>query len=217
MDFFFIIDYIMPWLFLAGLALVMWLIGLLTVEFTRQGSFSSLLTWGLFTAVLTSALCAWFAWSFANIAEKNALAITLTVATVCFAAAFQPSFAALRNGHKLAKHVRAMAPVVVEIIAQQFDAIDNDKTGTITESKLDWAQTSLPLTEQEKKALAFARSQISEIGHVTGQHTSLVTVMHLIGNLPMTTLAPVTIYEYGISKVDLERYPQFVKQHYRHW
>jgi hypothetical protein len=193
------------------------IVGMLPAGAVEGGS-SSVLTWGIFAGLIMAALCAWLGYMFGDMELNKPRATAIVSAIIAFAVTMWLPVDTYVNGHSYAVYARQVAPVVRTFVLEHFDDIDGDGDGTITDSEMDTALSRLSLTNEQRQALEFMRSNQSEAGHVIGSYTTTTYVWISTGNgggymSPVIT----TTYIYGVSRGDLEHYPERVIEKWKLW
>jgi hypothetical protein len=157
------------------------------------------------------------AWMFLDFESQHPVRYGLFVGLGCAALIFSPVGSDLIHGHEIASYMRQMAPEVQSVLTQKFDALHSDDHADLTDADLALALANMPLSENERAVLTLARSELSEIGHVTGSYTTYITTTVMAGKVPITTTTPVTMHTYGINRDDLAMYPERVQKKYELW
>ncbi len=183
-----------------------------------EGGASSVLIWGVVTALIMGAFSAWIGYMMGDMEFNNPRATAIVSAVVAFIATMWLPADTYINGHSYAVYARKMAPVVRNFVLEHFDQIDADRSGTISDEEMGAAISTLSLTDEQRQALQFMRDNQSEAGHVTGSYTTTTYVWISTGNgggymSPIIT----TNYIYGVNRGDLEHYPERVIEKWKLW
>ncbi len=183
-----------------------------------EGGASSVLTWGIIAGLIMAGLCSWLGYMFGDMEFNRPRPTAIICAIIAFAMTMWLPIDTYVNGHSYAVYARQVAPVVRTFALEHFDEIDVDRDGTITDSEMDNALSRLSLTNEQRQALEFMRSNQSEAGHVIGSYTTTTYVWISTGNgggfmSPVIT----TTYIYGVSRGDLEHYPERVIEKWKQW
>ncbi len=183
-----------------------------------SGGASSVLIWGIIAGLIMAALCGWLAFMFADMELESTRPATTIAAVIAFTATMWLPADTYINGHSYAVYARQVAPIVRTFVLEHFDEIDADRDGTITDEEMGNALSTLSLTNEQRQALEFMRSNQSEAGHVIGSYTTTTYVWISTGNgggfmSPVIT----TTYIYGVSRGDLEHYPERVNEKWKLW
>lgn len=136
-----------------------------------------------------------------------------------FATGLIPALHLVLTGGKWAEYLRQIAPVVKEIGLASFAETDLDGNGTLTTKELAITLEKLSVDPRDRRRiLRHIHDEISEVGHVIDSYTT--TGFIFIANpkgggmmVPTTT----THYVYGVSREDLESYPERIIHKYRRW
>lgn len=206
----------------ALLAIVMlagcFLMGMLPASAVSGGA-SSVLGFGLLTGGIMAGFTAWIAWMIADMETRR----PALVATICGAIAFATTMwlpaDTIINGKQYAAYARHITPIVRTYVIDNFNAIDTDGTGVITDEEMDAALSNLTLTQEQRQALEFMRSNQHEAGHVIGSYTTTTYVWISTGPNGRGYMSPVitTHYIYGVSRGDLENYPERTIAKWQKW
>lgn len=193
------------------------LVGWLPASAVSAGA-SSVLLWGIVAGAIMAALCGWLAFMIFDMEIENPRTATIITALVAFGVTMWLPADTYINGHSYAVYARKVAPIVRTYVLEHFDEIDVDRDGTITDSEMGNALSNLSLTSEQRQALEFMRSNQSEAGHVIGSYTTTTYVWISTGNgggfmSPVIT----TTYIYGVSRGDLEHYPERVAEKWKQW
>ncbi len=183
-----------------------------------SGGASSVLIWGIVAGLIMAALCGWLAFMMFDMEVENPRTPTIITALVAFGVTIWLPADTYINGHSYAVYARQVAPIVRTFVLEHFDQIDIDRDGTITDSEMGTALDNLSLTNEQRQALEFMRSNQSEAGHVIGSYTTTTYVWISTGNgggfmSPVIT----TTYIYGVNRGDLEQYPERVIEKWKQW
>ncbi len=201
---------------LATLALC-FLLGALPASAVAGGA-SSVLIWGIIAGLVAGAVCAGMGYMIGDMEFDNPRLTAIICGVVAFAVTMWLPADTCINGHSYAAYARQTAPVVRSYVIEHFDAIDADHDGTITDSEMSAALSTLSLTNEQRQALQFMRDNQSEAGHVIGSYETTTYVWISTGNgggymSPITT----TNYIYGVNRRDLENYPERVIEKWKLW
>ncbi len=193
------------------------IVGMLPASAVAGGA-SSVLTWGIIAGLIMAALCAWLGYMFGDMEYNNPRPTAIISAIIAFAVTMWLPVDTYVNGHSYAVYARQVAPIVQTFVLEHFDDIDGDRDGTITDEEMGTALSRLSLTNEQRQALEFMRNNQSEAGHVIGSYTTTTYVWISTGNgggfmSPVIT----TTYIYGVSRGDLEHYPERVIEKWKQW
>lgn len=183
------------------------------------GGASSVLTLGILLAGVMAAACAWLGFMVADMETRR----PALVATICGAVGFATSMwlpaDTLMNGQKYAAYARYITPIVRTFALEHYDKIDTDRNGIITDEEMSAALSNLTLTQEQRQALEYMRSNQSEAGHVIDSYTTTTYVWISTGPNGAGYMSPVitTYYIYGISRGDLETYPERTITKWQKW
>lgn len=198
-----------------GACFLMGMIPALAVD----GGASSVLTLGILLGGVMAAFSAWMGFMFADM-ENLRPALTATICgVVAFAVSMWLPADTLMNGQKYAAYARYITPIVRTVALELFDEIDSDKSGIITDEEMKSALERLTLTSEERRALEYMRSNQSEAGHVIDSYTVTTYVWISTGSNGAGYMSPVvtTYYIYGISRSNLETYPERTIAKWQKW
>ncbi len=186
---------------------------------TVSGGASSVLLWGIIAGVVMAALCGWLGFMVFDMEIENPRTATIVTAIVAFGVTMWLPLDTYINGHSYAVFARQVAPIVRTFVLEHFDKIDVDRDGTITDEEMGTALSRLSLTNEQRQALEFMRSNQSEAGHVIGSYTTTTYVWISTGPNGGGFMSPVitTNYIYGVSRRDLENYPERVVEKWKRW
>lgn len=216
--FVFFMEKVLPAVLLAVLLALAFIVGGLAASSVAGGA-ASVLGWGLLVTVLMTAFCAFMGFMVCAMSEYGDQRVgAIVVAALAAIATFAMPARTLMNGASDARLHREWSVKAQAFGQQNFDAIDTDGSGMIVDAELASAVQRLRLTGEERELLIYLRAQQGEAGHVIDSHSS--TTLIWIGNgrggghfSPVTT----TTYVYGITRQDLEGYPQRVQHKWRKW
>lgn len=136
-----------------------------------------------------------------------------------FATGFAPALYLVLTGKKTAEYLRQIAPVVKKIGLASFAEADQNGDGTLTTKELAIALEQLSVDPRDRRRiLKHIHDEISEVGHVIDSYTTtgFIFIAQPKGGgmmVPTTT----THYVYGVSRNDLESYPDRIIHKYRRW
>jgi len=183
------------------------------------GGASSVLTLGILLAGVMAAFCAWIGFMVADMEAKRPALIATICGVIGFVTSMWLPADTLINGHRYAAYARHITPIVRTYVLEHFDDIDTNKSGIITDEEMSAALERLQLTDDERRALEYMRSNQSEAGHVIDSYTSTTYVWISTGPNGAGYMSPVitTVYIYGISRGDLENYPERTIEKWKHW
>ncbi|MBX9948837.1 MAG: hypothetical protein K2Y39_06730 [Candidatus Obscuribacterales bacterium] len=204
---------------LATLLLAMGLfLGLLPASAVDGGS-SSVLLWGIVTAGAMGALGYWLTFMAADMETNRPHRVATIGAIIMFGATMWFPADTLINGHRYAAYARTIAPIVKAYVIEHFDEVDANRDGIITDGEMESALNRLPLTGEQRQALEFMRANQSEAGHVIDSYTTTTYVWISTGPNGAGYMSPVitTTYVYGVSRGDLEHYPERVIKKWKEW
>lgn len=204
---------------LATLLLAMGLfLGLLPASAVDGGS-SSVLLWGIVTAGAMGALGYWLTFMAADMETNRPHRVATIGAIIMFGATMWFPADTLINGHRYAAYARNIAPIVKAYVIEHFDEVDANHDGIITDGEMESALNRLPLTGEQRQALEFMRANQSEAGHVIDSYTTTTYVWISTGPNGAGYMSPVisTTYVYGVSRGDLEHYPERVIEKWKQW
>lgn len=193
------------------------IVGMLPASAVEGGS-TSVLTWGIIAGLIMAAACGWLGFMFADMEFQSTRPATIICAVVAFGVTMWLPVDTYVNGHSYAVYARQVAPTVKSFVLEHFDQIDTDLSGTITDEEMGTALANLSLTDEQRRALEFMRSNQSEAGHVIGSYTTTTYVWISTGN-GGGYMSPVisTNYIYGVNRSDLENYPARVIEKWKLW
>jgi len=106
-----------------------------------------------------------------------------------------------------------MAPAVRDYFAARFGSLDADGDQLIKREDLDRARADKNVDIHDETMLEQATSHLSEVGHVIGVRQEPTAVISATGGMPIIIDVPV----HGISREDLETYPQRLREKYQNW
>jgi hypothetical protein len=207
--------------FLALLLLgLCYIVGMLPASAVEGGA-SPVLIWGIVAGLVMGAFCAWMGWMFGDM-EFNSDRSPRIAAIISGIAAFVVTMwlpvNTYTNGHDYAVYARQISPIVRTYVIENFDRIDVDHNGDISDEEMGAALSNLTLTDEQRRALEFMRNNQSEAGHVIDSYTTTTYVWISTGNgggymSPIIT----TTYIYAVSRGDLEHYPERVTEKWKLW
>jgi MFS family permease len=109
------------------------------------------------------------------------------------------------------------APLVKEFFLKNFDALRSEKQDLITEPALETALANESWTAGQRHLIEHVLTDMSEVGHVIDSKTvSGLTVIPTGGAMLMMPTSR-TKRVYGISKADLETYPERRQKKWQKW
>jgi hypothetical protein len=197
---------------------VCFFVGMLPASAVSGGA-SSVLGFGLLAAVIMSGFSIWIAWMIADMETGR----PRLVATICGAIAFATTMwlpaDTIINGQRYAAYARYITPIVRAYVLANFHEIDTDDSGVITDEEMSTALSRLTLSQEQRQALEFMRGNQSEAGHVIDSYTTTTYVWISTGPNGAGYMSPIitTHYIYGISRRDLEGYPERTIEKWKHW
>lgn len=206
-------------LLLAALMLAMGLfLGLLPATSVSGGA-SSVLLWGIVVAGAMSALAYWLTFMVADMEINRPHRAATVGAIIMFGVTMWFPGDTLINGHRYATYARYIAPIVRTYALEHFDEVDANGDGIITDGEMEMALSRLPLTGEQRQALEYMRANQSEAGHVIDSYTTTTYVWISTGPNGAGYMSPVitTTYVYGVSRGDLEHYPERVIEKWKEW
>ncbi len=218
----FIMFTVIPILLTAMMAVLLFILGTMSSQSAISRGRSGVFTAGTITGLFAGALLGFFVWFLANMDyhwRPHAMTVAYACAAVSFLICFAPALFTLLTGKQTAEYLRQIAPTVKEIGLASFAEADQDGDGTLTTKELALALEKLGVDPKDRRRiLKHIHEEISEVGHVIDSYTT--TGFIFIANpkgggimVPTTT----THYVYGVSRSDLESYPDRIIQKYRHW
>ena len=202
-------------LLMVGLALITGMLPASAVD----GGASSVLLWSIVTAAIMGGISYWLAFMFGDMETRRPHRFaTICTAVMVVATIWFPADT-LINGHRYAAYARYITPIVKSYVLANFDEVDANRDGIITDGEMESALTRLSLTGEQRQALEFMRSNQSEAGHVIDSYTTTTYVWISTGPNGAGYMSPVitTHYIYGVSRGDLENYPERTIEKWKHW
>ena len=186
-----------------------------------EGGATPVLLWGTVVGLLTGGFSAWMGWMVGDMefrSDRSPHIVAAICGIVAFAVTMWMPVTTYINGHDYAVYARQIAPIVRTYVLENFDHIDADHNGDITDEEMSAALSNLTFTDEQRQALEFMRNNQSEAGHVIGSYTSTTYVWISTGNgggymSPIIT----TTYVYAVSRRDLEHYPERVVEKWKLW
>lgn len=105
------------------------------------------------------------------------------------------------------------APIIARTGIKLFDTLDTDNNGILCAGDL---RNAVIIEENDIGAVAYMQQHLSNIGHVIGSRRELVVELGAPPDRPGSKTF-VTINTYGISKDDLQTFPERVRERYKNW
>jgi hypothetical protein len=208
--------------FLALLVLgLCFIVGMLPASAVEGGA-APVLIWGVVAGLIMGAFSAWMGWMFGDMEFRSDRSPRIAAAVsgiAAFVVTMWLPVTTYTNGHDYAIYARQIAPIVRTYVLENFDQIDVDHSGVITDGEMDAALSNLTFTDEQRRALEFMRSNQSEAGHVIDSYTTTTYVWITTGPNGAGYMSPIitTTYIYGVSRGDLEHYPERVIEKWKLW
>lgn len=142
-------------------------------------------------------------------ASQHRVSLSFAYTFFAFGVALIPPFVSMDGIHTKASNINDSSRITQQRLVQLFETLDTNNNGVITSIELVSAIKRNTLSNSDLSIVENACANVAEIGHVVDKHTHFTTTGH--------TMVPYTVYTYGISKSDLNNYPERMIQRYKHW